>query len=122
MDYRVVNYAMSLNWKSKIRNGYTKSIIRDAIRPYVPDEIVNRKTKIGFNTPIVDWMKKEMCEYFLDIIHSTDFKTCALIDSKNVKKQVENVIYNHHAKYFDGELAWKNLMPYLWENALLKKQ
>ncbi|MBC8391457.1 MAG: asparagine synthase (glutamine-hydrolyzing), partial [Deltaproteobacteria bacterium] len=48
LDYRIVTLAFSLPWTSKIRNGFSKAIIRDALSGYIPDEIVRREEKIGF--------------------------------------------------------------------------
>ena len=47
--------------------------------PYMPPEIAYRKSKIGFNTPIVEWMQGPMKEYFLDIVHSSGFSGCTLL-------------------------------------------
>jgi asparagine synthase (glutamine-hydrolysing) len=38
-------------------NGRTKSVFREAMRGIVPDEILNRRDKIGFATPESDWFK-----------------------------------------------------------------
>ncbi len=121
MDHRIVAFLMSLPWDSKIRGGFTKRIARDAVSPYLPEEIAFRKSKIGFNSPIVDWMKNEMREYFLDILNSREFNDCALIDASMVRKQIENVINNKNAKYLEGEKAWTALVPFLWEKSVLKR-
>jgi asparagine synthase (glutamine-hydrolysing) len=120
MDYRLVSYAFSLPWTSKIRNGYTKKIVRDAVAPFMPHNIAYRKTKIGFNTPIVDWMKNQLRDYFLDEINSSDFKNCPLIDSDLVKKEIEDVIFKEKTTYAQGESAWTRFMPYLWEKSVIK--
>lgn len=122
MDYRIVQFAFSIGWKSKLHGGYSKSIIRDAMAPFMPEEIAYRKSKIGFNTPIVEWMKGPMKEYFLDVIHSSDFNSCSLIDSTSVKKQVEDVIYHKDVSFAEGEEAFSALYPYLWQKAMLGRK
>jgi asparagine synthase (glutamine-hydrolysing) len=122
LDYRLVSYCFSLPWKSKLRNGYTKAIVRDALKDIMPAEIVWRSTKIGFNTPIVDWMKNEWKEFLLDNIYSTNFENCSLIDKSKVRNQVEYVIKNPQATFGDGERAWTGLMPYFWEKSVLQKK
>ena len=122
MDYRVVEFAMSIGWKSKLHGGYSKSIIRDALAPYMPEEIAYRKTKIGFNTPIVEWMQGPLKEYFLDLLNNKDFNECSFIDSAKVKSEVLNVINNKAATFIDGEEAWSDLYPYLWEKNFLKHE
>jgi asparagine synthase (glutamine-hydrolysing) len=121
LDYRMAAYTFSLPWTSKIRDSYTKKIVRDAVAPFMPREVAYRKTKIGFNTPIVDWMKHQLKEYFLDEINSSGFQSCSLINSSEVKENVEKVIFNDNATYSEGEIAWTKFMPYLWEKSLIKR-
>ncbi|WP_262910286.1 asparagine synthase (glutamine-hydrolyzing) [Rhodoflexus caldus] len=121
MDYRLVTYSFSLPWQSKVRNGYAKAIIRDAMLGRMPEEVRTRKSKIGFNTPIIDWMQGVWRESLLDIVHSTDFNTSSVIAPATVRQQILGVINNPKAKFLDGEQAWTALMPYLWERAFLKR-
>lgn len=121
MDYRIVTYAMSLGFRSKIHGGYSKSIIRDALAPFMPKEIAYRKTKIGFNTPIVEWMQGPLKEYFTDIIESGDFINCNLINAKKVRAEIQSVIDNKDATFAMGEKAWSDLYPYLWEKNVIKR-
>ncbi len=119
MDYRMVELAMSLPWTSKLHGGFSKSIIRDACAPFMPGSIAYRRTKIGFNTPIVEWMQGPLREYFTDMVGSTDFANCDLIEAQNVRAMVENVIHNEKATFLDGEKAFSALYPYLWSKAFL---
>lgn len=121
MDYRMVSLGMSLPWQSRLHGGFSKSIIRDAMAPYMPHDIAYRRTKIGFNTPIVEWMQGPLKEYFTDIITSSDFASCDLIDAKSVREGVEQVINNPNASFAMGEAAFVRLYPYLWEKAFLKR-
>ena len=122
MDYRVVEFAMSIGFRSKLHGGYSKSIIRDAMAPFMPESIAYRKTKIGFNTPIVEWMQGPLKEYFLDKINSTDFENCSFINKDKVKAEVLNVINNPSATFADGEKAWSDFYPYLWEQNFFRKR
>lgn len=121
MDHRLVSFAFSLPWQSKIRNGYTKSLIRDAISDLIPTDVAYRKTKIGFNAPMVDWFKGPMHNFFTSAIEEDDFAKCNLIKHSEVKKEVTNVIKNPNATFFDAERAWKLISPYFWEKGFLKR-
>jgi asparagine synthase (glutamine-hydrolysing) len=120
MDYRLASFCFSLPWDSKLRGGYIKTILRDAMKDIVPDEVRLRKTKIGFNTPIVEWMKGPWKTYLLDTIHSEDFENTALLNSQVVKNQVLKVI-SQKTTYKEAEQVWANLTPYLWEKSFLKR-
>ena len=121
MDHRMVCLGMSLPWKSRLHGGYSKSIIRDAMAPFMPKEIAYRRTKIGFNTPVVEWMKGPLRDYFTDIIGSVSFNNCDLIDPARVKAQVTAVIEDPKATFAMGETAFASLYPYLWEQGFLKR-
>ena len=121
MDHRVVELAFSIGWRSKLHGGYSKSIIRDALSDIMPKEVAYRRTKIGFNTPIVEWMKGPMKEYFEDICADTSFVNCDLINPAKVKAAVNHVIYDEGATLADGEKAFSLLYPYLWELSFLKR-
>jgi len=55
MDWRLVTYTMALPPDSKLGGGYTKRILRDAMAGTVPDPIRLRLSKIGFNSPMIEW-------------------------------------------------------------------
>ena len=121
MDYRIVTLAMSLGWKSKLHGGYSKSIVRDAMAPYMPHEIAYRRTKIGFNTPIVEWMQGPLRDYFTDMVSSSSFKNCTLIDPDSVSEKILQVLRDPAATFSQGEQAWSALYPYLWEKNVLNR-
>ena len=120
MDHRIVSYAFSIGWKSKLHSGYSKSIIRDAMAPFMPQDIAYRKTKIGFNTPIVEWMQGPLRTYFMDMMSSVDFCNCDLIRPEEVRKKVMQVMTNQNASFSMGEQAWSALYPFLWQQAVMK--
>lgn len=60
LDYRLVEFVFSLPDEYKINNGLTKLILRDSLRGIVPEEILQRTTKIGFSTPIDKWLSHNM--------------------------------------------------------------
>ena len=121
MDYRLVTYCFSLPWQSKYRNGFTKAILRDAMKNYMPPEITWRKSKIGFGTPFTEWIRGAWKQYFLDTIASTDFLNSSFVDSKIVKQKLENLINTPQANFQLGQEMWKLIMPYFWEKFVLKR-
>lgn len=122
MDHRIVEYAFSIGWRSKLHGGYSKSIIRDALEPIMPQEVVRRRTKIGFNTPVVEWMKGPLKEYFTDTVNDSSFANCDLINPREVRSRVMRVIEDPNATLWMGEEAWSALYPFLWERAFLKHE
>ena len=122
MDYRIVSFAFSIGWNSKIRNGYTKSVIRDAIKDFVPSNIVWRKNKIGFCAPLLDWMKGNGREFFEDTLLSKEFKECGLItNSTYVVEKFKDLLGCEQASLLDAMDVWVLMQPFFWEKAMIKQ-
>ncbi|MGC6415387.1 MAG: asparagine synthase (glutamine-hydrolyzing) [Bacteroidia bacterium] len=64
MDYRLVEFLYSIPIGYKIKKGFTKYLMRDALTDILPEEIQFRKSKLGFATPQDLWMKNELNQYF----------------------------------------------------------
>jgi asparagine synthase (glutamine-hydrolysing) len=56
-DHRLVDYVFGIPGSFKIHNGWTKYLLRLAVEPLLPPEIVWRKTKVGFTAP--RWVTRE---------------------------------------------------------------
>jgi asparagine synthase (glutamine-hydrolysing) len=57
LDYRLVEFCCNLPLRHKVRNGYTKYILRKTMNRHLPAEITWRKHKIGINAPLDLWME-----------------------------------------------------------------
>jgi asparagine synthase (glutamine-hydrolysing) len=56
LDYRLVRFAHSLPEGFLLRNGSTKRVFRDAMRPSLDERIIGSGRKIGFETPEATWL------------------------------------------------------------------
>ncbi len=121
LDHRLLTLAFSLPWTAKIRGGYSKAVVRDAMAPYMPTEIAYRKAKIGFNSPIVDWMRGPLRPFMLDTISSRSFRECALVDPPAVAAAVRRVVEGSDPSFDDAQSAWTDLSAYFWEQAMLRR-
>ncbi len=121
MDHRLVAYAFSLPWTSKIRDGYTKAIVRDALSKFMPAEVACRKTKVGFNSPMVDWFKGPMRTFFLETIESQEFKDNPVVDPNTTKRRIIKTINDPNTRFADAVEAWKVISPFFWFKGFLSK-
>lgn len=123
MDHRIVSYVFSLPWTSKMGDGYTKKLIRDAVAPFMPHEVAYRKTKIGFNSPIVDWMQGPLKEWFEDTANSSEFLSCSLLDDpRKLQHDIMEATSGANSMYGFAENIWTRMTPYLWERAVLRRK
>lgn len=121
MDWRVVAFAFSIPWQSKLRNGYTKKIVRDMGVPFMDKRILNRKFKIGWSTPSTEWFKGGWKELLLDTIHSRDFMECELVNALDICVDVKEFLQCKEDRYQDGERIWNKIIPYFWKKAVVDR-
>ncbi|OWY19294.1 asparagine synthase (glutamine-hydrolyzing) [Sphingobacteriales bacterium UPWRP_1] len=114
LDHRIVSYCFSVPYTSKFRQGYTKSLLRHAIAPLMPPQIAWRKYKMGFQTPIANWMQGEWKPFFTGIINEPEFARCPFMNPHAVKQSIEAVMHNPKATYRQAEIAYSAINPYLW--------
>lgn len=106
MDWRVVCYGFSLPGSSKIGGGFTKRILREAMRGILPEPIRTRMSKIGFGSPQKDWfVGKDIRSFVLDSVDSRDFLNSTIWDGLAIKNFV-------HSAYTDSDFqkiwqVWK---------------
>lgn len=120
MDHRLVTFAFSLPWTSKLRNGYSKAILRDSTKSYMPLSVNNRKPKIGFSSPVTHWMRNEWKEYLLDSIHSQEFKECDLISPPLLRKRIEAILAAKDVPHSQGQDVWHYFSTFLWYKTFYK--
>lgn len=56
LDYRLVEFALTTGSPWVLHEGWTKWVLRQAVRDVVPSEITWRHDKVGFETPERRWM------------------------------------------------------------------
>jgi len=59
LDYRVVEFSLSLPAEYKLHKGITKKVLRDAMKGQLPEKIRNRQDKLGFATPEEEWIHRD---------------------------------------------------------------
>lgn len=94
-------------------DGLTKNIFRDSMKGIVPNKILNRKDKIGFETPQQNWLLSNSSSIKRIIKNSTIFN---LIDKELLLIEFEKVIKGK--KVFTSRvwrwlnfLRWADLLP-----------
>jgi len=73
LDWRLIAYGFSLPIESKIRNGYSKYIVREAMAGQMPEAARTRLKKVGFPLPLYKWLGDELKDYVRDIATSRAF-------------------------------------------------
>jgi asparagine synthase (glutamine-hydrolysing) len=70
MDTLVANFAFSLPAKHKVRGLSKKRLLRKAVEPLLPREVVHGR-KRGFSIPAAAWLRGELDGFARDVLQST---------------------------------------------------
>lgn len=97
LDYKFAEYCGSLPISQKLVNGYSKAIMRKALK--MPERIRKRKDKIGFATPEDLWMKKESSK-IRSIMESDKFRAKRYVDQKKILGSWDAIINHNAIPYF----------------------
>jgi asparagine synthase (glutamine-hydrolysing) len=109
LDYRVVEFGLSLPDDYKINPGTSKRILRDILYELVPRELVDRQ-KMGFAIPQNDWLRNELS----DFVAKTLLAKSAFIASYLNMNFVEKAILEHNEGLNREKVIWPILMFELW--------
>jgi asparagine synthase (glutamine-hydrolysing) len=67
LDHKILEFAASLPQDYKVRGFTTKYIMKEALKPRLPKEILERR-KAGFPVPYETWLRTDMRDWLMDIL------------------------------------------------------
>jgi len=109
LDYRLVELAFSLPGNFKLREGVTKYILRESVLGLIPDEVYQRKDKIGFATPQKEWLSGALKTWMKDIVFSSSFTEVPFFNAALLNKELEN-----NLSVIPDYRLWAIIMCYVW--------
>ena len=101
IDYRFIQSALSINDEIKVKNGYLKYLLRKVVNDILPQSIVWRTNKFGFEAPTDMWIESHK----KTMIHE-------------IKKSLvlENVMDIRDDIFKNKSMLWKMYNVAIWEN------
>ncbi len=113
LDHRLVEYAMNVPGRLKIRNGTTKYILKKAVEGILPPEIIHRKKK-GFDAPVNEWLRTSWSAY----VEHTLGDSFLIKRGVMTRETIQTLIRSHRAsgQREEGLLVWNLLNLTLWYN------
>ncbi len=104
LSHDLVEFVFSLPSELKIKDGWTKYLMRAAFEDLLPDEIAWRKDKIGFEPPQKSWMDNPRT--------IEKIKSSREILSKEgiLKNGAENLPIESQVAHTKGDGSWNHLM------------
>ncbi len=99
LDYTFVETVLSINNNYKIRDGWSKYILRRNLEKFLPDEVTYNNRKIGLNPPVNHWWPRS--EKILETINNS--------------KIIQEISKKKYTFIADRDLEWRLYNIAVWE-------
>lgn len=113
LDRNLVEFLFGVNHNMWIGNGWSKWIHRCAFKGILPDEIVWRKVKTGFEAPD-QWLLRESRRSFEPYLRTDPFQQ--YVDNALVTKVISGILSRSAVRKKDLRLAWRWINLAVWLN------
>jgi asparagine synthase (glutamine-hydrolysing) len=117
-DYRLLEFALRVPQRMKVRNLTTKWITRQAMQGVLPPAVLSRK-KMGFNPPLPQWINGEL-KSVIDRLLSR-----GAVERRGIFRAdaVETLLQEHRESRRDNALKiWALLMIEVWQRMYFDKE
>jgi asparagine synthase (glutamine-hydrolysing) len=113
LDHHIVEFAMSLPSRMKVRDGVGKWLLREAIVGLVPPRVL-AYPKRGFGVPLEEWFRADL-RYRLDALLEPTSRVAPYVDHDAVAR----LVTEHQAGRRDHHhMLWRLLALEIWLGAL----
>jgi asparagine synthase (glutamine-hydrolysing) len=109
LDYRVVEFGLSLPWKYKVGGGENKHILREIARELVPKHLIDRP-KMGFGIPRSRWLRQELRHTVSEVLLDKDSQSRGWFNQNEVRK----ILSLHQNGQELDHLLWPMFTLQLW--------
>jgi len=114
LDHRIAELMASIPPAVKFKGGQPKYLFRKAIKNLVPDEVFNRKDKMGFPVPLHLWFKGPLGNFVREILQDGRARERGIFNIAALEAAIEK------EKDF-GRVIWGALCLELWFKTFIDK-
>ncbi len=106
LDYRLIEWVSGLKPDFKLNGQQTKYILKKAMEPYLPHDVLYRK-KMGFAVPLADWFRGPLNQKVRDSLLGESMQDSGVFNMK----YVEHLVSQHQSGVRDYSASiWALLM------------
>jgi len=110
LDHRVVDFAWQLPAHMKMRGRQSKWILRQVLRKYVPDSLVDRPKK-GFGVPVGDWVREPLRDWAESLLSESRLKHEGFLNPQLAREHWTQHLNRTPSR---GDCIWQLLMFQEW--------
>ena len=89
LDHNVVNFGLGLHESEIVGKGFTKLILRKALKGLVREEILKQKRKLGFTAAYSQWINGPWKSWAQDLSNSQTFRNQPVLSTGYLAKQIQ---------------------------------
>jgi asparagine synthase (glutamine-hydrolysing) len=112
LDRRIAEFALSLAPGLLYRDGYRKAVLRDAVREDVPAAVLDRRDKVGYETPEEQWFASPAGRgRIAEIVLDRDARAGGYYEPGAIERDVAS------GSWRDVHAVWRAVNAELWLRA-----
>lgn len=113
LDYELAAFLVNCPPSFKLRHGWSKWILRNAMKGILPEKIRLRKTKLGFGTPQAKWLRNELRKAVEDLLASSEWSMGRFLVRQKVQEEFTK-FFAGHSKALPGASLLRALNLEMW--------
>ncbi|WP_141576688.1 asparagine synthase (glutamine-hydrolyzing) [Actinomadura sp. WMMA1423] len=114
LDHHLMEWAAGLPSRWKVRGGTTKYLLKKAVAPWLPEELVTRP-KMGFGVPLAAWLREELLDLSWDVLTDHTARSRGLFRQEAVK----GLLSRHREGQDHADRIWALVQIELWHRRFL---
>jgi asparagine synthase (glutamine-hydrolysing) len=118
LDYRLVEFNFQLDDQLKLDGGYTKAILRRAMRDILPHSLVDDRRKRRFSLPYLDWLRTTWRPLGEELLLSGECRVGPYVNLPVLRQQL--------SQFYDGKestlrpwILWRILQTEMWLRSIV---
>jgi asparagine synthase (glutamine-hydrolysing) len=119
LDHRLVSLVFRLPIEWRLRAGWNKYVLREAMRGRIPELVRSRAEKMGFPTPVDSWFRNELYEPTQDLLGSQAVRERGIIRPNAVRIDLER---HRRGEIAIGSQLFDIVQLELWWDAMHQRQ
>ena len=112
-DTDLIEYVFSIPSSYKIHDGWSKYLLRNAMKEILPKPVYQRTDKLGFATPQTQWLMKQNYKMNRIINDLRHYDSDKLVDSKSLLANW-NAIFDASSHKSTQDFVWRYMNYLLW--------
>jgi len=92
LDYKLVEFAVNCPPAVKLKDGWSKWILREVMKGAMPEEVRLRRSKLGFDVPQTSWMREGLSNGHRHIWDTPELRMGRFLDARKLAQETRRFL------------------------------